>query len=198
MRLLVADHEARPVQLIDLGTGKTVGNYDVKAPTYVYSSPSGRFGVMIQINANLVTAVDSGIVMEDHGDHFHVYKNDPALTDFVYEGATPIHYTPHEGQFAIFNDASGIVTLLTERNLRLKDEPILTFDSGRPHHGAAVPMGDKVLVTVATTDPDNALPIDVEVRDLQNNVLQCIEGCPGLHGEAAVGTFVPSVARTAC
>lgn len=190
MRLLVADYEMQPVQLIDLASGKSIVKYDVQAPTYIYTSPSGRFGVMIQTNANLITAVDSGVVIEDHGDHLHVYKNEPKLTDFSLTGATPIHFTPHEGQIAIFNDATGEVMLITERNLRLPETEMITLKAARGHHGVAVPMGDKVIVSLPDTqNMDYALPIGVEVRDLKDNVLQTIAECPGLHGEATLGKY---------
>lgn len=191
LRLLVADYETQPIQLIDLANGKSIAKYEVQAPTYVYTSPSGRFGVMIQTNANLITAVDSGVVVEDHGDHMHIYKNEPKLTDFNLTGATPIHFTPHEGQIAIFNDANGEVMLITERNLRLPETEMITLKTARGHHGVAVPMGDQVIVSLPDTQKmDYTLPIGVEVRDLKDNVLQTFAECPGLHGEATLGKYI--------
>lgn len=190
LRLLVADHETRPVSLIDLGTGKVAARYDVGSPTYVYTSPSRRFGVKIQTNANVITAVDSGIVIEDHGDHMHFYKNDPKLTDFKLEGSTPIHFVAHDGQIAIFNDGSGTAVILTERNLRLPETEKITLKAVRPHHGVAIPLGDKAIISLPKADSTDALPIGVDLVDMTGKTLASFPECPGLHGEASTGNFI--------
>ena len=57
-----------------------------------------------------------------------------------------------------------------------------------PHHGSAVALaGDRFIVS--TKNPENAedpLPVGVEVRDLNDNVIYDASdsACPGLHGEA--------------
>jgi ABC-type Zn uptake system ZnuABC Zn-binding protein ZnuA len=191
LRLLVSDFETAPSKLIDVDNGRVIARYEVNAPTFPYTSPTGRFGVKIQTNANVITAVDSGIVLEDHGDHMHPYKREPRLTEFRAEGRTPIHYVAHAGQIAIFNDGSGEVMLLTERNFESPEAPMLTFKTARPHHGVAVPLGDRIVLSVPDTqNMDYALPLGIEVRDLQDNVVASFaDQCPGLHGEASSGAF---------
>jgi ABC-type Zn uptake system ZnuABC Zn-binding protein ZnuA len=191
LRLLVSDFETAPSKLIDVDNGKIIARYEVGAPTYPYTSPTGRFGVKIQTNANLITAVDSGILIEDHGDHMHPYKRDARLTDFRAEGRTPIHYVAHAGQIAIFNDGSGEVMLLTERNFESAEAEMLTFKTARPHHGVAVPLGDRIVLSVPDTqNMDYALPLGIEVRDMRDNVVASFaDQCPGLHGEASSGAF---------
>jgi len=191
LRLLVSDFETAPSKLIDVDNGKIIARYEVGAPTYPYTSPTGRFGVKIQTNANLITAVDSGILLEDHGDHMHPYKRDARLTDFRAEGRTPIHYVAHAGQIAIFNDGSGEAMLLTERNFESAEAEMLTFKTARPHHGVAVPLGDRIVLSVPDTqNMDYALPLGIEVRDMRDNVVASFaDQCPGLHGEASSGAF---------
>ncbi|MBO9308811.1 MAG: zinc ABC transporter substrate-binding protein [Chloroflexi bacterium] len=191
LRLLVSDFETAPSKLIDLDNGKIIARYEVSAPTYPYTSPTGRFGVKIQTNANLITAVDSGILLEDHGDHMHPHKREARLTDFRVEGRTPIHYVAHAGQIAIFNDGSGEVMLLTERNFESAEAEILTFKTARPHHGVAVPLGDRIVLSVPDTqNMDYELPLGIEVRDMRDNVVASFaDQCPGLHGEASSGAF---------
>jgi ABC-type Zn uptake system ZnuABC Zn-binding protein ZnuA len=191
LRLLVSDFETAPSKLIDVDNGKIIARYEVGAPTYPYTSPTGRFGVKIQTNANLITAVDSGILLEDHGDHMHPYKRDARLTDFRAEGRTPIHYVAQAGQIAIFNDGSGEAMLLTERNFESAEAEMLTFKTARPHHGVAVPLGDRIVLSVPDTqNMDYALPLGIEVRDMRNNVVASFaDQCPGLHGEASSGAF---------
>jgi ABC-type Zn uptake system ZnuABC Zn-binding protein ZnuA len=192
LRLLVSDHETAATNLIDLDNGKVIARYAVESPTYPYTSPSGRFGVKIQTNANLITAVDSGITLEDHGDHMHAYKRDAKLTAFKVQGSTPIHFVAHVGQIAIFNDGNGEVMLLTERNFESAEAEMLTFKTARGHHGVAVPLGDRIVLTVPDTQNlDYALPLGIEVRDMQDNIVASFpDQCPGLHGEASSGAFV--------
>ena len=60
------------------------------------------------------------------------------------------------------------------------------LDAG-PQHGAAVPLeNDLFAVTVMNPDPDDALPIGVEVRNLDDSIFWdgSRESCPGMHGEA--------------
>ncbi|PJF42473.1 MAG: hypothetical protein CUN50_03925 [Candidatus Thermofonsia Clade 1 bacterium] len=191
LRLLVSDFESAPSKLIDVDSGKVIGRYEVSAPTYPYTSPTGRFGVKIQTNANLITAVDGGIVIEDHGDHMHPYKRDPQLTAFRAEGRTPIHYVAHAGQIAIFNDGNGEVMLLSERNFESAEAGMLIFKTARAHHGVAVPLGDHVVLSVPDTqNMDYALPLGIQVRNLKDEVIASFaDQCPGLHGEASSGAF---------
>ncbi len=191
LRLLVSDFETIPSKLIDIDSGKVIARYEVSAPTFPYTSPTGRFGIKIQTNANLITAIDSGILLEDHGDHMHPYKREPQLTAFRAEGRTPIHYVAHAGQIAIFNDGSGEVMLLTERSFESAEAEMLTFKTARPHHGVAVPLGDRIVLSVPDTQNlDYALPLGIEVRDMQDNVVASFaDQCPGLHGEASSGAF---------
>lgn len=191
LRLLVSDFETAPSKLIDIDNGKVIARYEVSAPTFPYTSPTGRFGVKIQTNANLITAVDSGILIEDHGDHMHPYKREARLTDFRAEGRTPIHYVAHAGQIAIFNDGNGEVMLLTERNLESPEAEMLVFKTARPHHGVAVPLGDHIVLSVPDTqNMDYNLPLGIEVRNLRDEVVASFaDQCPGLHGEASSGNF---------
>ncbi|MFQ3536398.1 MAG: zinc ABC transporter substrate-binding protein [Aggregatilineales bacterium] len=191
LRLLVSDFETIPSKLIDIDSGRVIARYEVGAPTFPYTSPTGRFGIKIQTNANLITAIDSGILLEDHGDHMHPYKREPQLTAFRAEGRTPIHYVAHAGQIAIFNDGSGEVMLLTERSFESAEAEMLTFKTARPHHGVAVPLGDRIVLSVPDTQNlDYALPLGIEVRDMQDNVVASFaDQCPGLHGEASSGAF---------
>ena len=71
-----------------------------------------------------------------------------------------------------------------------KGTRLSTWDAGL-QHGAVVPLpGDLFAVSVANPDyPDtvsSSLPIGVDVRDLNNNVVYdaSANSCPGLHGEA--------------
>jgi ABC-type Zn uptake system ZnuABC Zn-binding protein ZnuA len=190
VKLLVADYETLPTQLIDIRTGKTTDRYDVSAPAYVYPSPTGRFGVQIQINANLITAIDSGVVAEDHGDHIHTYNNPAKTTDFRLEGKTPFHYVAHDGQIAVFNDGTGEVFIFTERDLRDSGANVIRLKANSPQHGIAIPLGDKALLSYRDPKAESTVPLGIELVDMQGARIELYEGCDGMHGEATNGDHI--------
>ena len=58
--------------------------------------------------------------------------------------------------------------------------------TARAHHGVAVPLGDVVLISSPNMEDTNAaLPIGVDVMNMDSEILQSFPECPGLHGEAA-------------
>lgn len=60
------------------------------------------------------------------------------------------------------------------------------LETGKPHHGVAIPFGDRVLLTAAEPDAeDGDLPTAVTVRSRTGEELQRFGDCPELHGEAA-------------
>ena len=84
--------------------------------------------------------------------------------------------------------APGRVALLNEHEIEEEGHAyeIPYLDAG-PQHGAAVPLeNDLFAVTVMNPDPEDALPIGVEVRNLDDEVVWdgSREACPGMHGEA--------------
>ena len=114
---------------------------------------------------------------------------EPALLDFALDGTTPVHFVAHDDTIAIFNDGDGTATIFTEDVVRSNGADMVTVDSGRPHHGVAVPMDDVVVISLPNPDdPEAALPVGVTVRTLAGEKeVAAFAECPGLHGEASIG-----------
>jgi hypothetical protein len=172
-RILVGDAE-QPVVSV-LSDGEAVGRFRVRGPAFVDAVGSGRYGYAIQEAADQVAIVDGA-------------PDGPvSLLAFTLEGAEPSHVVAHDGQVAVFNDGDGTVAVFEERALTDSRPQVTTVSTAGPHHGVAVPAHDRVVVTVPDPDdPDAILPVGVEVRDLDDQVLQTFTGCPELHGEIAV------------
>jgi hypothetical protein len=174
-RLLVGDAAQPHVSVLQ--DGEALGRFRVRGPALVDAVGSGRYGYAIQEEDDQVAIVDGGGAV--------------SLLAFTLDGAEPSHVVAHDGRVAAFYDGDGTVAVFEESALESGRPPVTTVTTAGPHHGVAVPVHDRVLVTVPDPgDPDAVLPVGVEVRDLDDRVLQSFTGCPELHGEVAVRDVV--------
>ncbi|MFZ4847893.1 MAG: metal ABC transporter solute-binding protein, Zn/Mn family [Caldilinea sp.] len=186
-RIAIADGVDPSVHLLDVGAGELLVSYDVAGPARVYVGADETLAYAVQTTANQVNVIDSGVRFVPHEDHYHLDLTDPALLDFTLDGTTPIHFVAHDGVIAIFNDGDGTAAIFDESAVR-GDGQVITVDSGRPHHGVAVPMEDVVVISLPNPDdPEAALPAGVVVRTLDGAEVAAFPECPGLHGEASIG-----------
>lgn len=177
---IVLAHEGGVVTL-DSADGSVLNETPVEG--YVRLNPAGD-GRHVAVSASdAVTMYDTGLLAQGHGDHFHYYVQDPALTDFSVEAPMPGHVVSHGDRTAIFADGSGEITLfdptaLGEGKLDVLEETA-TED---PHHGVAVPLSDGGLLTTQGTEDARST---VQVLDADGKVVAETDDCPGVHGEAA-------------
>ncbi|MBJ3784829.1 zinc metallochaperone AztD [Devosia sediminis] len=188
-RLFVGDHTAPEVTALDLETGNAITTFPLAAPASLYTVDGAVFAV--QGAGNQVSAIDSGIAIDDHGDHGDIDITDPTLVDAVLSGEKPAHFVEHDGKVALFFDGSGLVSLFSadawahDGVLEIEE-----LDSGTPHHGLAVPWGDYTLVSVADADDEKKPRLGLNVLDADGNVVGETHACPDLHGEAASGNML--------
>ena len=177
---IVLAHEGGVVTL-DSADGSVLNETPVEG--YVRLNPAGD-GRHVAVSASdAVTMYDTGLLAQGHGDHFHYYVQDPALTDLSVEAPHPGHVVPHGDRTAIFADGTGDITLidptaLGEGRLDVLEETA-TED---PHHGVAVPLSDGGLLTTQGTEDARST---VQVLDADGKVVAETDDCPGVHGEAA-------------
>ena len=162
----------------------------------VYSSPNHRFGFALARgegeNDDRVHIFDSGIYLVDHHDHQDLVSDPISMLGLRTTDERPIHFANAGEWTAIFHDGTGRVALVNEHELEDEgSEYQISYLNTGLQHGAAVPVhGDMFAVSVANPDyPDkteSSLPVGVEVRDLNDNVVysESSDSCPGLHGEA--------------
>ena len=189
VRLMFSDWENGHVKLLDPNHDEVVATYDMETQSgfYVYSSSDKRYGYVIQTGADQVNVIDSGIWEEDHFDHMHPYAEEPSMLPFMLEGTTPIHFVSHHGQSAIFFDGEGTATLVNENEF---PEPSTSvFASPQAHHGVAVPMQDRMLIS--SLGEEDSRPQGVDVFDMDGTLLQSFpDEAPGLHGETVLGNKI--------
>lgn len=189
-RLFVAEHSDPIVHAIDLGSGKPVGKFDIKAPASLYKSHSGRTVFAIQGDANIVSALRSGIEIEDHGDHNDLGVSEPELLTVTASGAKPSHFVEHDGRIAIFYDGEGKTDVGTEKQFLNGNYQPISIKSAAPHHGLAATMGDHILISIPDPQNPSKQPIGLRVLDADGKQVGPVHDCPGLHGEAASGRLL--------
>jgi ABC-type Zn uptake system ZnuABC Zn-binding protein ZnuA len=186
-RLLVADGEEARVHVVDTGSGERLDTYELDAPAYVNTTHGGRYGFAVQPEGDRTDVIDGGVWVEDHGDHSHVHAEEPRMLDFSLTGDEPVHFVSHEGQVAIFYDGDGTATVFEEEGLEDGSAEQTTIETGTPHHGVAVPMGDRVIASQAAREEEGDLPSTLAIYDLDGNKLEEFSGCGGMHGEVSFG-----------
>ena len=188
-RLFIADHAAPEVTALDLVTGETLGTFPLAAPGALSVIDGAVFAV--QGAANQVSAINSGIAIEDHGDHGDIEIFDPVAVAGIIEDQKPGHLVEHGGKAALFSDGSGMVSLFSAHDwVHHGRVEITTLDSGTPHHGVAVPWGDYTLVSAANADDEKKPRVGLNVFDAEGNQVGETHACPDLHGEATSGNLV--------
>ena len=177
---IVLAHEGGVVTL-DSADGAVLDETDLEG--YVRLNPAGD-GRHVAVSASdAVTMYDTGLLAQGHGDHFHYYVQDPALTDLSVEAPHPGHVVPHGDRTAIFADGTGAITLIDPSALGDGELDVLEETSTEdPHHGVAVPLSDGGLLTTQGTEDSRST---VQVLDADGEVTAQTDDCPGVHGEAA-------------
>nr|WP_314261922.1 zinc metallochaperone AztD [uncultured Devosia sp.] len=188
-RLFIADHAAPTVTALDLETGDTLDTFTLAGPASLYTTDGGVFAV--QGSANQVAAIDSGIAVEDHGDHGDISIAAPALIEATLTGEKPAHFVEHGGKVALFHDGSGKVDLFSAHDwIHHGDVATTQLDSGTAHHGVAVPWGDYTLVSAANADDEKKPRTGLNILDKAGNQVGDTHACVDLHGEATSGNLV--------
>ncbi|ADB50802.1 YncE family protein [Conexibacter woesei] len=188
-RVVVADGAAGAVRVLDLASGRRLGRFGVAGPASLTVTDDGRHVLAAQSAQNRVDAIDGGAFTEPHGDHVHHHTQAPRLLPFALTVPKPVHVVPHGDEVAVFADGSGDAQVFPTAALKRRAAAVATARTGTPHHGVAVPHGDRVVISVA--DPaseDGALPATVQVRDRAGATLASAD-CRDLHGEASSASW---------
>ncbi|MGO1407646.1 MAG: hypothetical protein ACTHV2_04565 [Brachybacterium sp.] len=169
------------VTTLDSADGTVLGTAELEG--YVRLNPAGD-GRHVAVNAaDAITMYDTGLLAQGHGDHFHYYVQNPALTDLSIDAPHPGHVVPHGDRTALFADGTGAITLIDPTALADGDLDILEETATEaPHHGVAVPLSDGGLLLTQGTEEARST---VQVLDAEGNVTAETTDCPGVHGEAA-------------
>ncbi len=187
-RLLVADAEAPQVRVFDIDADTAPITLDLASSARIYLGPDGRHAWAVQGEAGVVQLIDTGLIEEDHGDHSALVLEAPSLLPGTATGERPVHFNMDAETVAVFWDGTGAATLHDMATAAAGDlSPSAMFETGAPHHGVAVPVGDHTLLTVASEG--EGLPDALAVIGPDGAELSRVD-CLNFHGEGKAGSFI--------
>ncbi|QBF32650.1 YncE family protein [Thalassococcus sp. S3] len=187
-RLVVADSEAPQISVLDVGADTDPMTFEIASPARVHLGPDGRHAWAVQGEAGVVQVLDTGLIEEDHGDHSALILEAPALLPGSATGERPVHFNMDDDTVAIFWDGSGTATLHENATAASGDlSAHATIDTGKPHHGVAVPVGDHMLITLPPEG--EGLPDALAVVGADGAEMSRVD-CLNLHGEGKAGGFI--------
>lgn len=190
-RLFIADRESPWLTVVDLQTAAIETKIEMPAPAgYLLPGATPRDLFAVHGAAGSVSLVDTGIALEDHGDHADLTVETPAVWPAIAEGARPSHTLAKDGTVAVFLDGSGEALLIPVAELPAPATPPVRVASGLPHHGVAVPVGDNVLISIAEPQGERNVPVGLALKSRDGADKAVFRDCPRLHGEAAIGPTV--------
>lgn len=179
-RLLVTDtlNFARLYDLTDGARVDSMGGLPGRV-TYLYSA-QGRVAFAHFQRQNRVAFVDGG-VYEQGG---RGVRQAPRILGW-HDDQVPIHGNTNGGIASAHFDASGNVKFWREASVAGgTTTPLLTVNTGTPHHGAGMAFGDGQLVSASVRATTGSSPDGVYVYDLAGALVDSTRTCPGLHGLA--------------
>ncbi|GAB5374299.1 MAG: metallochaperone AztD [Acuticoccus sp.] len=192
-RLFVADQAAPTVTVLDIGNDAR-WQFDLTGPARLYPTPSGRAVVAVQSDDETVDFLASGIVREAHDGHADIEIGAPRRIEETMKGPRPFHVVTHGDVVAINFDRGGYARFLTETDVLNGTIGGTRFPQNRAHHGFAVPLGDRVVSSVASEAPtaEGAAPprVGIGVFTPDGAPVVAMAACTDLHGEAFSGDFL--------
>jgi hypothetical protein len=200
-RLAIAEDAAVGVRVFDLDTKAVAATFTMdSAPSALYTSPGGRYVVVMQRLQNKVQFIDGGIWQEDHTDHLHDYKQAPALVAWTLTGSRPTHYNLQAGrQAAIFMDGDSTSTPVQNAGVRLITDASIaskridaSLDLNFPIHGLGEPVGNKLLTVFRAADATSTLPTHLDLYQRAGAGYtfdrRLATRCEGMHGSFSSGS----------
>ncbi|MGD9893773.1 MAG: hypothetical protein AB7N70_02815 [Dehalococcoidia bacterium] len=182
VRLAVVDFDTNAVTLLDAADGATLATFGMPGPGNVHASSSGRWFYVVHTAAGRVSVIDSGLRLEDHGDHHDLTISPPFVRGTVLTGRRPIDTWVQDGMLTVHNDDDGTLAVFDDRRLEVALDYTEIRGAGTGHNNAVVLGGDTVLLSLASAGTVTAYRMD-------GSVIQSFEGCPGTHGWTVLGTI---------
>ncbi|GHB75776.1 hypothetical protein [Persicitalea jodogahamensis] len=187
VRVMVSDEVTNEISIVDPRNGK-VETFQAKFPMgALYTTESGRFGVVVHRDNNLVQNFDTGF--ENHGDHVDV-KGTPKWAAMVGEGKLPTHFKTKADEVILFNDGDGTLSVGKESDFHVAGMKLKTIETGlKAHHGAMAKFSNETYAitekdgSVAGTLPERVRIMDANGKQVHASTIQT----KGIHGNASDG-----------
>lgn len=175
------------IQVLDTGNGEVLA--DIKKDGFLRLNPAGDGRHVLVTSSAGFEVLDTGLIAQAHGDHYHYYVTEPRLTGSVIPADHGGHVVTHAGRTSVFADGTGTVSTFDLSALddgEISADELTTFTTESAHHGVAVPLSNGGWVhTHGTKDERHT----IRARAADGTTQAETTACPGVHGEA---TAAPS------
>ncbi|BDD05463.1 hypothetical protein [Aureibacter tunicatorum] len=183
VRLLISNEDDSNLSFFNPSTGEFEEFNAKYVKGSLYASSSKRYAVITHRENDYVESFDSGI--EAHGDHAH--SGTAKIGGMHSHASKPTHVKSKLGEFLVFNDGSGTLSVGKESRIG-RDEEMRELDLGlTAHHGAmAAFKNGNYAVTEKLGDP-GGLPEQVILINGDGQRVEDFESIatPGIHGSAS-------------
>jgi hypothetical protein len=188
LRVLVSDEMTNQISLVNPRDGK-VETFEARFPkSTLYTTESGRFGVVVHRENNLVQNFDTGF--ENHGDHIDV-KGTPKWAAMVGESKLPTHFKTKGDEVIFFNDGDGTLSVGHESDFHVAGTKLKTINTGlAAHHGAMAKFSNSTYAitekdgSIAGTLPERVWIMNASGQQVHASTIQT----KGIHGNAGDGS----------
>ena len=160
---------------------------DIPLDGFLRVNPAGDERHVIVSTDDAFRVLDTGVTIDQHGDHAHYYAKAPELTGTTFPAEHPGHVTTHAGTTALFADGTGRVDLFDPTELEDGEPEVEVYESAEAHHGVTVALdGGRLLTTIGDEEARNgAIVLDDSGEEIART-----EDCPGVHGETVAADEV--------
>ncbi|MCA0229337.1 MAG: hypothetical protein LCH91_02660 [Bacteroidetes bacterium] len=187
IRVMVSDEKTTDLSYVNPRTGGVTFEKALFPKSALYTTASGRFGVLVHREDNYVQAFDSGF--EQHSDHVDV-KGTPKWAAIAGQGKLPTHFKSKGNEVIIFNDGDGTLDIAQESDFHSTDAKMKAINAGNvAHHGAMTKFDNGTYAitekdgSVAGTLPERVKIVDASGKQIAASTVQT----KGIHGNASDG-----------
>ena len=187
VRVLVSDEKTTDLSVVNPRTGLITTEQARFPKSAVYTSGSGRFGVLVHRDNNLVQSFDTGF--EAHGDHVDV-KGTPKWGALEADGKQPTHFKAKGNEILIFNDGDATLDIAQEADFHEIGKKMTKINTSNVAHHGAMAKFDNGLYAVTHKDGSIAgvLPERVKIIDATGKIIHTSTvQTKGIHGNAGNG-----------
>ena len=111
---------------------------------------------------------------------------EPELTDLVVDATAAGHVVRHAGNTVLFDDGTGITTILKTADLAKADGTLpgtQTYKAHSPHHGVSIVLEDGKLITTVGDKTSRTGAVALQGHEDHWDKVAESKECPGIHGE---------------
>ncbi|NJS36119.1 MAG: hypothetical protein HC765_06240 [Brachymonas sp.] len=183
--VLVGTADAVPVaRVIDVAEEELVKEFKLDSVSNIRPGRHAHEWLLVSREPGAVRTLHTGMREEDHGDHKHWMAKAPELSEPLVWGKRPSHANAGGNRVAAFFDGDGVARVFQTNDAK-KEAVVGELNSGKSHHGIAVPLSQRGRLLLSRPAPEGTLPLGVNLVESNGQIVIPGPDCPRQHGDAA-------------